>query len=139
MVSAYEYPAVFIMGALGYVSMELIFRKHTHWSMLVAGGLCFSLLYLLSNFEKLTKPEKWILGAVAVTAAEFLIGGIVNLTLGWRVWTYERYPMDLLGQVCPTFSLLWFLLCIPACECCTALKKAFKRMEKECTADKGRS
>ncbi len=137
--SAFEYPAVFAMGAVGYASMELLFRKHTHWTMLIAGGVCFCLIYLISNYERLTKPEKWVVGAIAITAVEFLIGGIVNLTLGWRVWSYAKYPMHLLGQVCPAFSLLWFFLCIPACEACIILKQLFRKYEKTAGQCKAKS
>ena len=36
--------ALFCFGALGYGAIEVTFRGHTHWTMLVAGGLCLLLL-----------------------------------------------------------------------------------------------
>ena len=137
MMSVAEYPAVFAIGAVGYVSMELIFRKHTHWTMLIAGGVCFLLIYLISNLKNLTKPERWLIGTIACTAVEFFIGGIVNLSLGWRVWSYAHYPMHLLGQICLAFSILWFFLCIPACEACILLKALFHGNGKTVNENKG--
>ncbi|NLO48082.1 MAG: hypothetical protein GX111_07190 [Clostridiales bacterium] len=136
--SAIEYPAVFAMGAVGYASMELLFRKHTHWTMLIAGGICFLLIYLISNLKHLTKPEKWLIGAIACTAVEFFIGGIVNLSLGWRVWSYAHYPMNVLGQICLAFSILWFFLCIPVCEVCILLKALFHRNGETARKIKGK-
>lgn len=116
-----EYPIVFIIGS-GYGIMELLFRGHTHWTMFIMGGICFCLLYIISNYSKLTLPEKWLIGAVTITAVEFFVGGLLNLTLGWRVWTYAHYPMNIFGQVCLIFSVLWLVICIPVCPICIKLK-----------------
>ena len=123
-----EYPTVFIIGAGGYGSMELLFRGHTHWTMYVLGGICLCLIYAISNYNKLTIPEKWLICTLAISGAEFIAGGLVNLTLGWEVWTYSHYPMNILGQVCPLFSLLWLLLCIPICPLCIKLKVVFNKL-----------
>ena len=32
---------VYSIGAVGYGIIEVLFRGYTHWSMLIAGGLCF--------------------------------------------------------------------------------------------------
>lgn len=121
-----EYPIVFFIGASGYGTMELLFRGHTHWTMYILGGLCLCLVYAISNYSGLTMPEKWLICTVAITGAEFFAGGLVNLTLRWEVWTYSQYPMNILGQVCPVFSLLWLLICIPVCPLCIKLSYAFK-------------
>lgn len=125
MLNKFEYPVLFISGAIGYGTMELLFRGHTHWTMFILGGICFCIIYAVSNYRNLTMPEKWLTGAVSITAVEFLAGGLLNLTLGWNVWTYSEYPMNVLGQICPLFSLLWFALCIPICPLCIKLHKAF--------------
>ena len=48
-------------------------------------------------------------------AAEQLgaFGVVCNLALGWRVWDYSLLWGNLWGQICPLYSSLWFLLCIP--------------------------
>ena len=40
--------AIFITGGTLYTLTELIWRGHSHWSMGICGGLCFSLMYLIS-------------------------------------------------------------------------------------------
>ena len=52
-------------------------------------------------------------GAGVITAVEFTIGCVVNLNLGWNVWDYGHMPGNVLGQICPFFCCLWFLLCLP--------------------------
>ena len=31
----------------------------------------------------------------------------------WNVWSYADRPLNVLGQICPLYSLFWFLLAIP--------------------------
>ena len=54
-----------------------------------------------------------VISALAVTMVEFIFGCVVNLLLGWNVWDYAQMPLSFLGQICLTFSLMWFLLSIP--------------------------
>ena len=51
--------------------------------------------------------------AAEVTTVEYLTGLLVNLRLGWNVWDYSTRPLNVLGQICPEYTLLWFLLSIP--------------------------
>mgnify|MGYP002274557567 FL=1 len=44
---------------------------------------------------------------------ELAFGVVCNLALGWRVWDYSLLWGNLWGQICPLYSSLWFLLCIP--------------------------
>ena len=50
------------------------------------------------------------IGAVMITAIEFVCGVIVNLWLEWNVWDYSNTPLNILGQVCMPFALIWFVL-----------------------------
>lgn len=105
---------MFLVGGAGYATMEILFRGFTHWTMFVAGGICFLLLFYL--YTRNTKAPLWrfcLLGALIITGIEFIVGCIVNLWLGWNVWSYAGYQGDLMGQVCPAFVALWFLLCFP--------------------------
>lgn len=81
------------------------------------GGDRRNLLFLLyqidARFSRRTLFWRCFAGALAVTAVEFAVGCVVNLALGWGVWDYSRMPMQLWGQICLPFFLLWFLLCIP--------------------------
>ena len=104
---------VFILGGISYAMIEILFRGHTHWTMVLTGGACILTIYVLSGWW-INVPL--VVGALAsamiITFYEFCVGILVNLRLGWQVWDYSDMPGNILGQVCPTFSAIWFLLCL---------------------------
>lgn len=48
--------------------------------------------------------------AVAITAVEFLAGLVLNVWLGMGVWDYSHMTGNVMGQICPAFTFLWFFL-----------------------------
>jgi uncharacterized membrane protein len=109
-----KYLMVFLIGAVGYASLERLFRGFTHWTMFAAGGIVLVILYSVnSKIETAPLWQKCLAGALIITAVELAVGCVVNLWLGWRVWDYSSYPYNFLGQICLAFTSLWFLLCIP--------------------------
>ena len=115
---------VFALGSILYGLTETLWRGWTHWTMLVCGGLCFTLMYLVSGSE-LSLFKKWLLSAGLITTVEFVTGCIVNLRLHWQVWDYSSMRFNLLGQICPQFILMWFLLSVPGIALCTLLRRLF--------------
>ena len=115
---------IFALGALGYTGIELLWRGYTHWTMGVAGGLCFWLLYyMLEEHSKKSLPSQCGLSVGLITVMEFSIGCVVNLILGWQVWDYAKEPWNLMGQVCLRYSLYWLLLSVPICLVCRLLQR----------------
>lgn len=109
-----EKTAAFAVGAVGYPCIELAARGRTHWSMALLGGICvLALVYIARRFPAMPLIRQAVLGAGFITAAEFAVGVLVNLWLGWQVWDYSREFANVLGQICPLFSFFWFLLCLP--------------------------
>ena len=107
-------PAVFLIGSCTYSCIELVWRGFTHWTMGLTGGTCFCILYnVYTRFERLSLFRKCAIGSAVITAAEFIVGCIVNLQLRWDVWDYSSLPFNLLGQICPLYTGLWFLLSLP--------------------------
>ena len=101
-------------GAILYPIIELIWRGRTHWSMSVAGGLCASIINLANmKLKNHSLALRCCLGGVIITCVEFVTGCIVNLGLGWKVWDYSGSKFNILGQVCPLFTILWALLSLP--------------------------
>lgn len=100
---------LFLFGAVLYASIEILWRGHTHWTMAVLGGLFFLLLGGLNNWLPWEMPLLWqiIIGTAIVTAAEFVVGCILNLWLGLEIWDYSNLPGNILGQICPQFTLAW--------------------------------
>lgn len=116
-----EYLLVYLSGSALYGLMELCWRGWTHWTMLLCGGFCFTLMYFVS-MSALPLWRKCLLSAAAITTVEFFTGCLVNLRLGWQVWDYSGQPGNLLGQVCPLFCFLWFLLSLPVLLLCGWLR-----------------
>lgn len=92
--------------------LELAWRNRTHVSMFFAGGLALVLLYgLTTRFAALPLFLLCMMGAVVVTAVEFVFGAVLNGLLALHVWDYSFRKYNLYGQVCLAYSLLWFGLC----------------------------
>ena len=103
---------IFTIGALGYGLLEVLFRGYTHWTMMLTGGACLLTFYYLDQqFYKVPLLLKAAGGAVIITIYEFAVGLIVNLWYGWHVWDYSLLPGNILGQICPLFTAVWFALC----------------------------
>ena len=110
-----ELLTAFFLGGSAYGAIELLWRGHTHWTMVVTGGVCYVFMYLIASRDALLPWQRYILCAAVITSVEFVVGSIVNVGLGWAVWDYSREPFNLYGQVCARYALYWFLLSIPAC------------------------
>lgn len=115
---------LFLIGCSGYSFIEVLWRKYTHWTMSLTGGICFVLLHrLFEGCGRLGLWKKCVLGAVSITGVEFAVGCVVNRILKWNVWDYSKMRGNLLGQVCPLYSILWSLLCIPVVGLSTLLSR----------------
>ena len=93
-----------------YLLLELLWRGFSHWTMFLLGGGCFALIGLLNELLPWQMPLllQGVIGSLGiVTPLEFVTGCVVNLGLGWQVWDYTDMPLNLLGQVCLPFALLW--------------------------------
>lgn len=106
---------LFCVGAFGYGEIELLYRGSTHWTMLLAGGLCLVLI----RFIDISVPTQTSLlmrcaiGASIITTIELTFGLICNKLLHWNVWDYSSEWGNLWGQICPRYTLYWFALCLP--------------------------
>ena len=99
-----------LCGGCLYVLLELVWRGFSHWTMFLLGGGCFALIGLLNELLPWEMPllMQGVIGSLGiVTPLEFVTGCVVNLGLGWGVWDYSRMPLNLLGQICLPFALLW--------------------------------
>ena len=114
MESLKAYLMSFALGAVIYGLIEVIVRGYTHWTMALAGGLVMVIFYYIGAKTNLGLLGRCVVGALVITAIEFTIGMIVNRGLGWNVWDYSDRPFNVLGQICPKFTVGWFFLSIPA-------------------------
>jgi hypothetical protein len=126
-IHAYEYGIMFLLGCFIYSLLEIAARGYTHWTMTLLGGIVGMLLYRLHG----TAPRHTLLlqalsGAFIITALEMVVGVLDNLVLQWHVWSYREMPWNVYGQICLPFSVLWFLVCIPALGICEVVRKRFQ-------------
>lgn len=103
---------VFLLGGITYGLMEILYRGHTHWSMVLTGGACIVTLYILVGWlNEMPLVASALVGALVVTTYEFTVGCIVNLRFGMGIWDYSGQFCNLLGQICLAFSAVWYVLC----------------------------
>ena len=96
-----------------YLLIELLWRGYTHWTMMALAAVVFVCIGILDELKvSLKKWQQVIIGTAIATTLEFIVGIIVNLWLGLNVWDYSDQPGNLLGQVCPIFTLAWGFLMI---------------------------
>ena len=116
MIKLRKYGVLAIIGGIIYGGLELIGRGYTHWSMVLLGGICFVAVGLLNELIPWEMPLtiQMLCGCIIITALEFYCGCIVNIWLGWAVWDYSDEWGNLLGQICPLYSVLWYFVSLPA-------------------------
>ena len=113
-----EATAVFLSGAAIYGTIELVSRGWTHWSMLLAGGICMSIMYRIANHTHFRLWQKWVLSAAVITTVEFLSGVLFNLHLQWHIWDYSARAFNLMGQICPAYTATWLAISVPGIWLC---------------------
>ena len=108
--------ATFLLGALGYPFLEILWRGYTHPTMALAGGICAVLLFRVNrDLSRGSLPLRLLVSGGIITLTELLFGAIFNLWLGMDVWDYSDLPLAFLGQICLPYALLWCLLSLPFC------------------------
>ena len=104
---------MFLFGSFGYGLIEIIWRGRTHFSMLLAGGICFcGFAYLAEKLERFNLFFKGVIGSSFVTLIELVFGIFFNLILKQNVWNYSARPFNFKGQICLLYSLYWVVLSI---------------------------
>lgn len=103
------------LGGALYGLLELVWRGHTHWTMILLAALLCIPLDLANEHMPWELPlwEQAVFGGMVITAAELLAGLILNLWLGLGIWDYSGLWGSILGQVCPQYAALWCLLAGP--------------------------
>lgn len=115
---------LFSAGSVGYGLLEILWRGYTHWSMLIAGGICFTCFARLGEkMQKCSLLLKALAGGTFITLVEFLFGFIFNVILKKKVWDYSKMPFNFLGQICLLYSVFWTVISIVGIPVAYKLKK----------------
>lgn len=104
-----KYLFLFWFGGTFYITLEVLWRGYSHWTMGVLAGLVFISIGLLNEIWSWDTSIiiQILVGTIIATIGEFITGCIVNLWLGWDVWDYSDMWGNILGQICPAFIALW--------------------------------
>lgn len=82
--------------------------------MFICGGLSGIFGHLLyQNNPEMSVLKQAFLITLMILALEYVSGYIVNIQLGLNVWNYSDLPLNLHGQICMRFALIWFFLFSP--------------------------
>ena len=79
-----------LFGGVGYGLIEVIWRGHTHPSMVITGGICFSMICAING--KLSARPLLLRStacAFGVTVIELCVGILVNRVFQMSVWDYS--------------------------------------------------
>ena len=99
-------PLLFAMGGAAYCGIELIWRRWTHGSMFLLGGMCFVTLGKLGKAcRRMPVLLRGLMAACVITVLELLCGLVVNRD--YAVWDYREMPLNFRGQICLPFFIAW--------------------------------
>ncbi|MCI8710837.1 MAG: hypothetical protein HFH23_00865 [Ruminococcus sp.] len=106
-----------VLGTIGgtiYYSLEVIFRGFSHWTMWALGGLCMVFFGMQGVWVNWQDPlwRQVLRCTLFVGCGEFTTGIIVNKWFKLHVWDYSNQPLQLFGQVCVPFLILFSGLCL---------------------------
>lgn len=104
---------LFIVGAIGYPCIELLYRAgNTHWTMAIVGGIAFlAIIDVNYIFKQNNFFARVLFATLIVTFIEFISGLIINKWCGLKVWDYTACEFNVCGQICLKFSMYWSLIC----------------------------
>ena len=115
----------FLVGGFGYYAIEVLYRGFSHVTMWFCGAVCLLGILLIEwTHTESRLIKKALYSALFITVTELLFGLVFNLWLQYNVWDYSDVPLNLFGQISLPFTLLWFLLSIPALLLCRVVLRA---------------
>lgn len=118
---------LFVIGSLGGWGIELLFRRFVSqkkWMnpgfltgpYLPIYGFGVIVLYAVSNIPLGIDGHIWdviiriIIIGVGMSLIEFIAGLIFIKGLGVKLWDYSNRKGNIMGIICPSFSLIWLIV-----------------------------
>lgn len=106
-----ETPCAFLLGAVSYCAVEMLWRGRTCAGMGVTGGVCMAAFCALRRRHRGSLLSLCLRGGLMITMAELIYGMLWNKDR--ETWDYSHLPLNWRGQICMRYFMLWCLLCIP--------------------------
>ena len=105
-----KYVVLFVMGGLVYCGIELMWRNRTDISSFLMGGTAILIVGGLNEGYDWDMPVwyQMLLSSLFITAMEYVIG--INFNTDYHIWDYRGLWLNVDGQICLGYSLLWGLL-----------------------------
>lgn len=108
------YLPLFLFGFIGYGFLEVLWRGFTHPTMSIAGGIAIIFINFINRkLSELHILYRAIICGAFITVIEYIIGYVMNIKLGAEIWDYSLMPLNLSGQICFSFSVLWCAISMP--------------------------
>lgn len=107
-------------GGAVYFLLEVVYKTVTNhperisWTMLVL-AIILCIPVERAGYQLPWECPLWVQALICttlVTIVEFLAGCVLNLWLGMDIWNYSELPLNLLGQICLPFFIVWWILCV---------------------------
>lgn len=105
---------LFLLGGLTYFIIEILWRGHSHWAMLLLGGILFIEVGLVNELLpwNMSLALQGCIGGALITLSELAAGLLLNVGLGMDIWDYSNLPFQFMGQICLYYSIGWCFLSI---------------------------
>ena len=105
-----KYVVLFVIGGLVYCGIELMWRERTHISSFIMGGTAILIVGGLNEGYDLDMPVwyQMLMSSLFITAMEYVVG--INFNADYHIWDYRELWLNVDGQICLGYSLLWGLL-----------------------------
>jgi hypothetical protein len=83
------------------------------WMFFIGGFSGLFISFLNEGVLRKKKPPLWaqcLAGMTGIFTIEFVTGLICNIWLKFNIWSYEGWPLNIMGQITLMYAPLWFLL-----------------------------
>lgn len=107
-----KYLVLFITGGIFYVCLELLWRGRSDVTSFFMGGIALLVVGQLNEGYDYDMPVwyQMIISGTFITSMEYIVGKIFNSD--YHIWDYRGMWLNIDGQVCLVYSLLWCLLSV---------------------------
>lgn len=103
----------FCFGAVWLVFEGIWRMGWTHIAMAGVGavvGISVGAINQSPKFYHMRIVWQSIIGVIVTLVIELVSGIFLNMVLGLGIWDYSHMPLNILGQICLSYAILWLPL-----------------------------